>query len=291
MDNISVNQCLKVVLAACGLILLLIVAPISYAATPQVPELNWQPCTDLDQSGFQCAIAQVPLDYKNLSAGSIQLAVIKHPATDQTHRISSLFLNPGGPGGAGTKNLPAWFNQFPLLLQQRFDIISFDPRGIGNSTAVQCFANNDDENSFFTQLPQGFPVGEAETKNWIQGYSRLGQLCEQRNGELLAHVSTTEVAKDMDLLRRAVGDQALNYISLSYGTYLGAVYANLFPDKVRAMVLDGNIDPFGAWNNKGKEQTRLSISLRIGSDLGVAKTLNAFLNLCGQTLCVLGGQR
>lgn len=174
-------------------------------------------------------------------------------------------------------------SQFSSELSKRFDIISFDPRGIGDSTAVRCFANKEEENRFFAQLPQGFPVGEAETENWIQGYTHLSQLCKQHSGNLLAHVSTTDVAKDMDLLRRAVGEPMLNYIGLSYGTYLGAVYANLFPDKVRAMVLDGNIDPAGAWNNGGKDEARLSISLRIGSDLGSARTLKKLLDLCGQT--------
>ena len=282
------TQCLKGALATCGLILPLTGAPISDAAPPKapappVPKLNWQPCKNPEQRGFQCATAQVPLDYQSPSAGSIQLAVIKHPAANQTRQIGSLFLNPGGPGGAGTEDLPAWFSQFPSALPQRFDIISFDPRGTGKSTAVQCFANEEEGNRFFRQLPQGFPIGAAEAKTWIQGYTRLGQLCGRRSGKLLAHVSTTDVAKDMDLLRRAVGAPMLNYIGLSYGTYLGAVYANLFPSKVRAMVLDGNIDPFGAWNNGGKDNARLSISLRIGSDLGTAKTLKAFLDLCGQT--------
>lgn len=284
----TLPQCLKVVLATCGLILPLAVASTSNAdpataPTPQVPKLNWQPCTEPTQKGFQCANVQVPLDYKNPSGESIELAVIKHSATEQSRRIGSLFLNPGGPGGAGTEELPDWFSQFPSELVKRFDIISFDPRGIGDSTAVQCFANEEEENRFFAQLPQGFPVGEAETVNWIQGYTRLGQMCKQHSGNLLAHVSTTDVAKDMDLLRRAVGEPMLNYIGLSYGTYLGAVYGNLFPDKVRAMVLDGNIDPERAWNNGGKDDARLSISLRIGSDLGSARTFKKLLELCGET--------
>ncbi|UBF25085.1 alpha/beta fold hydrolase [Kovacikia minuta CCNUW1] len=283
----TLMQRLKPVLVICGLTLPVAIAPIGDAApttvsAPPVPQLNWQPCTDPDQKGFQCATAKVPLDYRNPRGESIQLAVIKHPATDRSRRIGSLFLNPGGPGGAGTEDLPAWFSLFPAELQQRFDIISFDPRGIGNSTAVQCFANEEEGKRFFTQLPQGFPVGDKEIRAWIRGYERLGQLCQQKSGKLLAHVSTVEVAKDMDLLRRAVGSPMLNYVGLSYGTYLGAVYANLFPNRVKAMVLDGNIDPSGAWNNGGKGDTRLSISLRIGSDVGSAKTLKAFLDLCGQ---------
>lgn len=282
LNQMAFSQDLKVVLATCGLLFPLIASTSNAAPTPIVPKLNWQPCTEPTQKGFQCATAQVPLDYQNPNGKSIQLAVIKHPATEPSRRIGTLFLNPGGPGGSGTESLPAWFSQFPSEIPKRFDIISFDPRGIGDSTAVQCFANDEEGNRFFAQLPQGFPVSEAETKSWIRGYYTLGQFCQQKSGQLLSHVSTADVAKDMDLLRRAVGEPMLNYIGLSYGTILGAVYANLFPDNVRAMVLDGNIDP-GAWNNEGKDKARLSISLRIGSDLGSAKTLHKLLDLCGQT--------
>lgn len=287
MNNMNLTQCLKVVLLTWGLTLPLVIAPTSNAApatapTPQIPKLDWQPCTKPAQKGFQCATAQVPLDYQNPSGESIQLALIKHPATDPTRRIGSLFFNPGGPGGPGTGWLPAVFSRFPTELPKRFDIISFDPRGIGDSTPVQCFANEEEKKRFLTQLPQGFPVGDTEINTWIQGYTRLSQLCKQKSGKLLAHISTADVAKDMDLLRRAVGDPMFNYIGLSYGTYLGSVYANLFPDKVRAMVLDGNVNPV-AWNNGGKDDASLSISLQIGLDLGTAKTLNAFLDLCGQT--------
>lgn len=131
------------------------------AIAPAVPTLDWQPCKDPDQQGFQCATAQVPLDYQNPSAESIQLAVIKYPATDQSRRIGTLFFNPGGPGGPGTEDLPAWFSLFPQQLKQQFDIVSFDPRGIGNSTAVECFASKDDANNFFASVPQAFPVGTA----------------------------------------------------------------------------------------------------------------------------------
>jgi pimeloyl-ACP methyl ester carboxylesterase len=250
------------------------------AAAP-VPVLAWQPCADPTQSGFDCATAQVPLDYGHPRGSTIDLAVIRHQATNPTNRIGTLFFNPGGPGGSGTDDLPAWIELFPAEVRERFDIISWDPRGIGGSTAVQCFATKDDEQSFLARLPDGFPVGRAEKRAWIRGYARFAQLCGQRNGDLLAHVSTPESAKDLELLRRSVGAPSLNYRGVSYGTLLGATYANLFPKKVRAMVLDGNVDPV-AWTNGGKERTFLSTSLRLGSDKASAKTLNAFLTLCGR---------
>jgi pimeloyl-ACP methyl ester carboxylesterase len=251
------------------------------AAAATVPVLDWQPCAEPTQQGFDCATAQVPLDYDNPEGTTIQLAVIKHPASDPAHRLGTLFFNPGGPGGPGTLQLPAWFHFFPATLRARFDIISWDPRGIGASTAVQCFATAEDEVQFFAELPGGFPVGRGEERAWIEGYARYDQLCGARNGELLAYVSTVDTANDLDLLRQAVGEPQLDYLGTSYGTFLGAVYANLFPDRVRAMVLDGNVDPV-AWTNGGNDEAALSLTFRMGFDKASAKVLDAFLTLCGE---------
>jgi pimeloyl-ACP methyl ester carboxylesterase len=256
-------------------------APASAAAAAPVPVLDWRPCAEPGQRGFDCATAQVPLDYGDPQGATIDLAVIRHPATDPANRLGALFFNPGGPGGAGTMLLPQWLDFFPAELRARFDLISWDPRGVGASTAVQCFATPDDEERFFAELPVGFPVGRAEQHAWIEGYARFGQRCGERNGELLAHVSTAETARDLDLLRQALGEPQLDYLGLSYGTILGATYANLFPDKVRAMVFDGNVDPV-AWTNGGNDDAFLSTVLRYGGDKGSAKTLDAFLTLCGQ---------
>jgi pimeloyl-ACP methyl ester carboxylesterase len=147
---------------------------------------------------------------------------------------------------------------------------------------VQCFATPADEQRFFAGVPfEFFPVGRAEERAWINAYAGFGPLCGERNGDLLAHVSTAESAKDLDLLRQAVGEPQLNYLGTSYGTFLGATYANLFPDRVRAMVLDGNADPV-AWVSGGEDRTVLSTFLRQGSDKASARALDAFLNLCGQ---------
>jgi pimeloyl-ACP methyl ester carboxylesterase len=250
------------------------------AAEAPVPVLDWQPCADPGQHGFDCATAQVPLDYGDPQGATIDLAVIRHPATDPDHRLGALFFNPGGPGGSGTASLPNVLDFFPAPVRARFDLLSWDPRGVGASTAVQCFDTPDDRDRFFAELPEGFPVGRAEERAWIEGYARFGQLCGARNGELLAHVSTAEVAKDLELLRQAVGDPQLNYYGISYGTLLGATYANLFPDRVRALVLDGNIDPV-AWTHGG-DDAFVSTFLRQRSDLASATVLDAFLDLCGE---------
>ena len=243
------------------------------------PRLDWQPCADPHQAGLDCAYALVPLDYRQPQGRMITLSVIRLPAADPAQRIGTLFFNPGGPGGSGTESLPGWKPLFPEGLRQRFDLVSWDPRGIGDSTAVQCFDSESARAAFFGDLPiKAFPVGRDETTLWLERFMALAEPCRQRNGDLLDHVSTADTARDLELLRRASGDERLNYLGVSYGTFLGATYANLFPDRVRAMALDGNVNP-KAWF----AQPGLSQSLRLKSDLAAHKVFDRFLKLCGQT--------
>jgi pimeloyl-ACP methyl ester carboxylesterase len=256
--------------------------PAAAATEAPVPVLDWQPCAAPSQQGFDCATAQVPLDYGDPQGATIDLAVIKHPATDPAQRLGTLFFNPGGPASPGTVALPRFLTGFPATLRVRFDLLSWDPRGVGASTAVQCFATQADEQRFFAGVPFAFfPVGRAEARAWSRRYAGFGQVCGERHGDLLAHVSTAESAKDLDLLRQAVGERQLNYYGPSYGTFLGATYANLFPDRVRAMVLDCSVDPV-AWVSGGEDGAVLSTFLRQGADKGSAQVLDAFLDLCGQ---------
>jgi pimeloyl-ACP methyl ester carboxylesterase len=261
--------------------------PSPVPAAPPVPELTWHPCANPDQKGFGCATARVPLDYRHPGESMIRLAVIRHRATDPAHRLGSLFINPGGPGGSGTALMPSLYRSLPAALRARFDIVSWDPRGVGKSTAVQCFASRRAENRFFGPLlapDSSFPVGKAQMSRWIGRSREFGRRCAARNGRLLEHVSTADTARDLDLLRRAVGDRWMSYIGASYGTFLGATYANLFPDRARAMVLDGAVNPT-AWVRRGpkaKGGRFLPTHLRQRSDQGAAKTLRAFLDLCGR---------
>ena len=252
------------------------------------PRLVWHGCSGMRLGGFRCATASVPLDYRYPRGAMIKLAVIRHRASGRTRRLGSVFLNPGGPGGSGVGALPLVLGTLPAALVARFDWVSWDPRGVGASTAVQCFTSQAAEKRFLGGVGvagESFPVGSAQMSRWIDRYRTFGVLCGRRNGSLLEHVSTADTARDLDLLRRAVGDRSLNYLGTSYGTFLGATYANLFPNRVRAMVLTSNINP-RAWVQGGANSNggvSLGTFLRQGADRGAARTLSAFLELCGRT--------
>lgn len=179
------------------------------------------------------------------------------------------------------KALAPYYSSFPAPAGARFDVVSFDPRGVGASTAVQCYPGLADEQQALAGTPAAFPVGRTQEREWIRAYAGFDQACGSRAGELLPHLSTANVARDMDRLRQEVGDERLSYLGVSYGTYLGATYADLFPGRVRALVLDGNIDPVAAATGRGDQGRRLAVTLRFGQDLGMARTLRAFLDLCG----------
>ncbi|MFJ9059896.1 alpha/beta hydrolase [Streptomyces sp. NPDC102409] len=250
------------------------------APSVPAPQLHWSPC--VQDSPYDCATAEVPLDYGNPGGRSIELAVVKRKATGPGRRVGTLFFNPGGPGGPGTVQMPQNYESFPREVRERFDIVSWDPRGIGSSTAVNCFENPEAAADWAAGKPAGFPVGEKERATFIAAYEDLVRRCRQRDPELLSHVSTADTARDLDQLRRSVGDPQLTYYGISYGTILGATYANLFPGKVRAMTLDSNIGP-GAWTNDASDDARLTTFLRVGSDRSAAATLDTFLDLCGST--------
>ncbi|MGW7429685.1 alpha/beta hydrolase [Streptomyces sp. NPDC054861] len=253
------------------------------APTPSLPapEPNWKPCTQ--GSPFDCAAVKVPLDYDDPGGRGIELAVVKREATGPGPRIGTLFFNPGGPGGPGTVQMPQNYESFPREVRERFDIVSWDPRGIGSSTAVNCFGSPEEAAEWSASKPAGFPVGEKERAAFSSAYAELGRRCEQRAPELLRHVSTADTARDLDQLRRAVGDEQLTYYGISYGTYLGATYANLFPQRVRAMVLDANWDPRAWTDNASDAVPRTTAFQRLGSGRSAAAAVDRFLTLCGST--------
>ncbi len=220
----------------------------STAGAQQAPKLDWQACGDV---GAQCATATVPKDYDSPSKGTLKLAVAKSPATDQAHKLGSLFFNFGGPGAPAAIYVEAFGTDLFPALNERFDIIGMDPRGVGDSQpSIDCHANQETEGFYSEpfQTPENLDVGALFRKD--RGYI---QKCLNDNPGILPYVSTANVARDMDGLRRAVGDPKLTYLGFSYGTYLGATYASLFPHKYRALVLDGPVDATKYANNPSQD--------------------------------------
>jgi pimeloyl-ACP methyl ester carboxylesterase len=242
------------------------------AGTARVPALHWRACDD----GFQCATARVPLDYRHPLGAAISIAVVRHRATDPAHRLGTMFYNGGGPNPQIQSFVAGFSQAVPPVLAADYDWVTFDPRGFGASTPVRCFATRAAETSLVGSLPP-FPVGAAQDAAWEQAWARFDAQCARRGGPLLDHDTTADVARDMDLLRQAVGAPVLNYVGESYGTLLGATYANLFPARVGHMALDGNVDP-AAWTRSGP----LPSWLRLSRDQGSARGMRDFLDLCGQ---------
>jgi pimeloyl-ACP methyl ester carboxylesterase len=230
----------------------------------------------------------VPLDHDEPDGAAVSIALIRLAHTGPDMRIGSLFLNPGGPGGSGVDFLITTAPFFAGL-HRWFDLVGFDPRGVARSTAVRCFGTEKQWLGAFT--PFGFPVTPEEEALWEIADQYIADACDQRAGRIIDHMSTASVARDLDVLRQAVGDELLMYMGLSYGSYLGVTYANLFPDKFRALVIDGILDPV-AWSTGAPgEGSTIPFSTRIRSDAGAAATLAEFFRLCdgGGSNCAFAG--
>jgi pimeloyl-ACP methyl ester carboxylesterase len=193
--------------------------------------IEWSDC----DGGFECGTVVVPIDYSDPTGKTMKIAVVRRPAKDQANRIGSLFMNPGGPGGSAIDLVEAI--PLPSTLTDRFDIVGFDPRGVGRSHPLNCRSHlqkmYDDDPSIDT--PQDKQVYLADSKAFVDE-------CAGKYASLLPHLGTRDVARDMDRVRQALGEPKLNYVGYSYGTSIGQAYASLFPTKVRSMVLDGVVD-------------------------------------------------
>lgn len=196
--------------------------------------LRWTSC----ESTFQCTTVKAPISWVEPELGSIDLAVIRSQATGT--RLGSLLVNPGGPGGSGYDQVT--YDTYPGL-DASYDIVGWDPRGVGRSTPVTCYTSDADRDESI----YGTFDAEYQTQAWIDELTTAQQdyaaACLTNTGELLGNVDTVSTAKDLDLLRAVLGDTKVNYLGYSYGTKIGAIYAELFPEKVGRMVLDGVVDP------------------------------------------------
>ncbi|WP_375430214.1 alpha/beta fold hydrolase [uncultured Friedmanniella sp.] len=247
------------------------------------PVPRWYDCG----GAFRCATIAVPLDYDEPRGAQVEIALMKLPARHPKQRIGTLFLNPGGPGGSGVdlvQEAPAFLSR---TLLDRFDLVGFDPRGVGSSDAVRCFADPADQAPVLNALSAvPFPYGAKAEKAYVTAERRLGRGCSTTGAPLSVSMSTAQVARDLDVLRRAVGDRRLSYLGFSYGSYLGEVYANLFPDRVRALALDGVLDPEG-WAGTPATANQ-PIEARIHAGEGAVLALRTILARCdraGPDLC------
>jgi pimeloyl-ACP methyl ester carboxylesterase len=250
-------------------------------------QLSWGPCVDyasspddraaLDDEELECARLEVPLDYSKPAGRTAQVAVLRHRATGD--RIGSLLVNPGGPGASGLSLGAAMSGRLARSpLSQRFDIVGFDPRGVGASTPTIDCLNDAEWEVERTDLdvdpsPEGVAQTEAENRQYAQR-------CTERSGgaDVLANVGTRDVVRDLDILRQVLGDEKLTYLGYSYGTRIGSAYAEAFPQNVRALVLDGALDP---------EQT--TVQRTVDQSAGFQQAFDAFAADCAQDPnCPLG---
>jgi pimeloyl-ACP methyl ester carboxylesterase len=218
---------------------------------------------------LECALLRVPVDYAQPEGPQVDIAVARIPATDPKHRLGSLVFNFGGPGDAGTTTLPGFARDVPAAVRARYDLVSFDPRGTGRSRPVECI---DDATADRLNAIDPTPNSDAELRAYYDGTHEPVDLvarCVTRDGAWLAQLGSRNVARDVDRLRAALGDTRLSYLGFSYGTVIGAVYAQMFPHRVDRMVLDGPVD---------LSATPLE-ELRANSD-GFERALDDFLSDC-----------
>ena len=220
-------------------------SPTPSIATPIPGQVAWTNCG----GGFQCGTLPVPLDYMHPNAGNIDIALIRKPATGS--KIGSVLINPGGPGASGVDfvrgDAPALAN-----LNRRFDLVGFDPRGVGQSAPVRCLSGP--QSDAFNALDSVLDDPTEKQAN-IQAVKDYVAACAQRNGKELPFVDTVSASRDMDVIRAALGDEKLTYLGFSYGTFLGETYAHLFPTHIRALALDGVVDPSTSMNDQNLTQT------------------------------------
>jgi pimeloyl-ACP methyl ester carboxylesterase len=226
-------------------------------------EPAWEGCAE----NVECAKVTVPVDWAAPDGATLDLAVARMPAEDSGGRLGSLLVNPGGPGASGVDYVADYGTSVATqAVRQRYDLVGFDPRGVGQSSPVDCVPDPqlDAFNSY--DVDPDTPQGQAAAREVVEDFAAG---CAARTGDLLGHVDTRSAARDMDVLRDAVDDERLTYLGKSYGTLLGATYADLFPQRAGRLVLDGALDP-----------ALSSTDLSIGQAAGMDQALRAYVESC-----------
>ncbi|WP_434442069.1 alpha/beta hydrolase [Lentzea sp. E54] len=198
--------------------------------------------TPEERARLTCAVQEVPVDHSRPRGEKTGIAMMKRPANDPSRKIGSIFLNPGGPGGSGLIRGAIAKNYFQPQVLDRFDVIGFDPRGVARSAPLRCFRTQEEADAV-NEGWHSLPITSDEIASTIRQSKAYTDYCKINAGPLLNHMSTETVARDLDIMREAVGDKQLNFVGFSYGTLMGSTYANIFPQRTRAMVIDGNVDP------------------------------------------------
>ncbi|AYY12595.1 alpha/beta hydrolase [Actinobacteria bacterium YIM 96077] len=252
-----------------------------------VPDIEWEACED----GLHCATVQVPLDYDDPGGETAELALAKHPAGDPDARLGTLFVNPGGPGDSAVQSVPWYVDNLPSDTRRRFDVVGIDPRGVGDSTPLRCRGRGQGDAA---EAPSwAFPLTRAQERTWLRYDRYLQRSCRTDANPIIDHMTTADTARDMDLIRQAVGDEQLTYYGISYGSYLGATYAAMFPDRVRAVVVDGVIDPIGYATGHDEDDAKKPVTERWGSARGAWETLTSAFAECdrvGEKRCPIAGE-
>jgi pimeloyl-ACP methyl ester carboxylesterase len=209
------------------------------AGTQPAPAVTWMTCaTDsaVPVAGRRCGQVRVPLDWAAPAGTAITLSLHVDPATDPAGRVGALFINPGGPGGSATGLVDRAVQLFPAELRRRFDIIGLDPRGVGESTPLSC------DPALQPTADDLDPHGPAAFTALVAHNRAFADSCRQRSGALLSHLDTVSVARDLEAVRKAIGEPSLNWLGFSYGTAIGNTYATLFPRHIRALASDGVLE-------------------------------------------------
>lgn len=230
--------------------------------------LDWKRCDDAGDE-WRCATVRVPLDHAKPAGATLGIALIRKEATDRRRRIGSLLFNFGGPGASGVEMLPQLSGEYASL-GERYDLVGFDPRGVGRSSGVVC--RDDAEQAAAEATVDSTPDTPAEEAAYLKDAAAFGAGCARRSGTVIPHTTTSATARDLDLVRRALGDEKLHYFGVSYGTQLGGTYAHLFPGRAGRLVLDAVVDPTADAAGHARHQT-----------IGFQRALDNYLRSTGQT--------